>query len=200
MKVTEITAVLRCKVAVVGDSTVGKSTLISMFSSKGQKYPTNYSMTTGIEVAAAQYHIPDTTIAVEFFLYDTSGSDLYRETLAQGWNGIYHAILVFDITNKDSFENCKKIWWEELKKARLDRERAVKAVLVATKTDLPAQRQQISVDVAQDWATANGMDFCAVSSLPPGKDVEAPFAAIAKAFHKSYEEKISAYNDACRNY
>ena len=36
--------------------------------------------------------------------------------------------------------------------------------------------------------------------VPPGKDIEAGFVALAKAFHKTYEEKVAAYTDACRNY
>jgi hypothetical protein len=36
--------------------------------------------------------------------------------------------------------------------------------------------------------------------VPPGKDIEAPFLSIAKACHKSYEEKVNAFQDACRNY
>lgn len=35
----------------------------------------------------------------------------------QYWNGVYYAILVYDVTNADSFEACKT-WYEELKRAR----------------------------------------------------------------------------------
>lgn len=35
---------------------------------------------------------------------------------------------------------------------------------------------------------------------PPGKDVEAPFMALATTFHRNYEEKVGAFQDACRNY
>jgi len=199
VKATEITAVLRCKVAVCGDATVGKSALISMFTSKGQKFPKNYTMTSGIDVVVAQVQVPETTVVVELYLFDTSGSELYRDSLAQSWNGIYYAMLVLDVTSSDSFEAVKS-WNEELKKARLDRERQLKVVLVATKTDLPAQRHSVSLESAQDWATANGMEFFAVSALPPGKDIEGPFVALGKAFYKSYEEKVAAYTDACRNY
>ena len=48
---------------------------------------------------------------------------------------------------------------------RQDKERQIKAVLVATKTDLPTQRHAVSLQAAQDWATANGMDFCSTSSV-----------------------------------
>lgn len=36
--------------------------------------------------------------------------------------------------------------------------------------------------------------------LPPGTGVEAPFVAIAKALHKTYEEKVATYVDASRNW
>ncbi len=39
-----------------------------------------------------------------------------------------------------------------------------------------------------------------IMQLPPGKDVDAAFVSIAKAFYKTYEEKVAAYTDACRNY
>ena len=56
---------------------------------------------------------------------------------------------------------------------RLDRERTLKAVLIATKSDLPAQRHQVSNDVAELWANGNGMEFFAVSSVcTPGLYVQ----------------------------
>ena len=103
------------------------------------------------------------------------------------------------MSNPDSFENVKN-WSEELKKSRVDKERPIKAVLVATKTDLPSQRQIVSLDVAESWARSNGMDFSATSALPPGIDIDVPFVTIAKALYKSYEEKVAAYTDASRNY
>ncbi|KAJ9525659.1 hypothetical protein QJQ45_003340 [Haematococcus lacustris] len=165
VKLTELTRTLRCKVAVCGDPTVGKSALVHMFISKGQKFPKEYLM----------------------------------DSLAALWNGVYYAVLVYDVSSQDSFESCK-LWLDELKKARLDKERPLKAVLVAAKSDLPNQRHQVAADVAEVWATANGLDFFAVSSVPPGSNVDAPFLAIAKACLKSYDERVTAFQDACRNY
>ena len=73
--------------------------------------------TTGVEVVVAQVPIPETTLIAELYLLDTSGSDLYKEALPQYWSGVYFAILVFDITNPESFDSCKQ-WNDELKKNR----------------------------------------------------------------------------------
>ncbi|KAL6762742.1 small rab-related GTPase [Haematococcus lacustris] len=207
VKLTELTRTLRCKVAVCGDPTVGKSALVNMFISKGQKFPKEYLMTSGINVVVGSVQVPETKTLVEMFLYDTAGSSLTflagtdssKDSLAALWNGVYYAVLVYDVSSQDSFESCK-LWLDELKKARLDKERPLKAVLVAAKSDLPNQRHQVAADVAEVWATANGLDFFAVSSVPPGSNVDAPFLAIAKACLKSYDERVTAFQDACRNY
>ncbi|PNW88859.1 hypothetical protein CHLRE_01g047950v5 [Chlamydomonas reinhardtii] len=199
VKPIDITATLRCKVAVVGEATVGKSALISMFTSKGSKFLKDYAMTSGVEVVVAPVTIPDTTVSVELFLLDTAGSDLYKEQISQYWNGVYYAILVFDVSSMESFESCKA-WFELLKSARPDRERPLRAVLVANKTDLPPQRHQVRLDMAQDWATTNTLDFFDVSANPPGKDADAPFLSIATTFYRNYEDKVAAFQDACRNY
>lgn len=198
-KPTDITATLRCKVAVVGDAAVGKSSLISMFTSKGLKFPKTYLMTSGVEVVVAKATIPDTTAAVEMFLLDTAGNDLYKEQISQYWNGVYYALLVYDVTSMDSFESCKA-WYELLKSARPDRERPLRAVLVGTKTDLPPQRHQVRAELASDWATNNGLDFFQVSAAPPAQNVDAPFLALAQAFQRNYEERAAAFVEACRNF
>eukprot|EP00983_Pelagomonas_calceolata_P012588 403351-Pelagomonas_calceolata.AAC.3 len=61
-----------------GNATVGKSALISMYTSQGQKFPKTYSMTLGVDIVMAQVPIPDTTILVELFLYDTAGFDVSK--------------------------------------------------------------------------------------------------------------------------
>jgi len=155
--------------------------------------------TSGVDVLITQVPIPDTTKLAELYLLDTGGSELYRETLQHYWNGCYYAVLVFDVANAESFESVK-LWHEELKKARPDKDRPLKCVLVATKNDLPTQRHAVSAGTAQDWATTNGMEFFSVSSLPPGENVDGPFESIAKTLHRAYEEKVTTYTDACRNY
>lgn len=63
--------------------------------------------------------IPDTTIQVELFLLDTAGNELYKDQISQYWNGVYYAMLVYDVSSMDTFESCKA-WFELLKSARWD--------------------------------------------------------------------------------
>lgn len=73
--------------------------------------------TTGAEVVVSQVQVPDTTTAVELYLIDTAGSELYQDQVPSYWNGAYFAILVFDISNQESFAACRS-WYDLLKQSR----------------------------------------------------------------------------------
>ena len=70
---------LRCKVVVVGDATVGKSALISMFHSGGASYPKQYVMTSWVDFRVKQVDIPDTSTAVELYLFDCAGDPVFNQ-------------------------------------------------------------------------------------------------------------------------
>ena len=72
---------LRCKVVVVGDATVGKSALISMFHSGGASYPKQYVMTSWVDFRVKQVDIPDTSTAVELYLFDCAGDPVLTQRL-----------------------------------------------------------------------------------------------------------------------
>ena len=54
--------ILRSKLVVVGDPTVGKSALIQSFHSDGTHFPKNYNMTTGVELCVKMVNIPDSQV------------------------------------------------------------------------------------------------------------------------------------------
>eukprot|EP00899_Mesostigma_viride_P016656 jgi/Mesvir1/24992/Mv16950-RA.1 len=179
-------AVLRCKVALIGDPAVGKSALANMFQSKGTNFLKNYRMTAGVEVVVCPVPIPDTSAVVELFLFDTGGQDIFNDMTSKYWEGINTFILCYDATNMKSFDSCEK-WFTLVQKLRPDK--PIPGILVANKIDL---QERISVDVhmAASYAEGHGMKFFACSAMPPGGEIEAPFHYIANTFYKSYEEKI----------
>jgi GTPase SAR1 family protein len=73
--------------------------------------------TSGVEIVIAPVHVPDTTAMVELFLFDTAGQDIYTEMAPTYWNGIQIAMLVYDVTNPESFKSCKK-WLDLIKSNR----------------------------------------------------------------------------------
>jgi len=52
--------------------------------------------------------------------------------------------------------------------------------------------QCIAPETAEEWSQQNGLQFFEVSSMPPGRDVDAPFNYIAAKWYRAYEDKVEA--------
>jgi hypothetical protein len=71
--------VLRCKVAIVGDSKVGKTTLKEMFISGGRNYLNEYNMTVGVDFKVKSVPIPDSHFEVELYMFDCGGEKIFQQ-------------------------------------------------------------------------------------------------------------------------
>mmetsp|Transcript_9828 Transcript_9828/g.20483 ORF Transcript_9828/g.20483 Transcript_9828/m.20483 type:complete len:195 (-) Transcript_9828:358-942(-) len=185
---------LRCKVVLAGDATVGKTALATMFQSKGTTFPKNYKLTAGVDLIVAPVLIPKTTTTVELMLFDSGGQDIFRDSIAPCWGNLGMVALVYDTTNKESFDNCA-MWLEMLKKHRLLKDRPIQGVLIGNKGDLQ-ERCVVPSEMAEEWAQSHGLQFFEVSAMPPGRDVDVPFAYLASKWHKAYESKVEQVKSA----
>ena len=78
---------LRRKVVVLGDPAVGKSALVHMFSSSGTRFPKQYNMTCGVELAHKLLMVAEGEAAVELYMFDSGGQDLFDEMMPPLWEG-----------------------------------------------------------------------------------------------------------------
>ena len=86
---------MRCKVLLLGETTVGKTSICQTFCSNGTEFPKNYLMTICCDLQVKVVQIPDTSVSVELFIYDCSGQDIFREQLAQILDGTCAVIYVY---------------------------------------------------------------------------------------------------------
>mmetsp|Transcript_15413 Transcript_15413/g.18533 ORF Transcript_15413/g.18533 Transcript_15413/m.18533 type:complete len:194 (-) Transcript_15413:61-642(-) len=178
---------LRCKVAVVGDVAVGKTALATQFCDSVSKFPKNYIMTRGLSLNVKKVNIPDTNTVVELFLFDTGGHEAYNSLHNLYWSGSSMIMLVFDMANQKSFEDCAD-WFKKYKE--IVDPIPVKGVLVGTKADLK-EENAVMVNAAEviDFANSKKLRYFETSAKE-GRDVEAPFHFIANVFYNQYEEEI----------
>lgn len=184
-----IPLLLRCKVIVIGDAAVGKSAIVQMFHSKGTHYPKQYAMTTGCDFVMKEVKIPDTTTTVELHIYDCSGQVVFKELVSEYWKNANMVMLVYDVSNQDSFTNLGP--WLDLLRKKCP-EKVLPGVLVANKIDLE-ERIRVQTDEGSEFARSHNLNFVQVSAHK-NTNVEAPFQEIAKAFADLYEEKIDLLN------
>lgn len=113
--------------------------------------------------------------------------------LAAQWDNASAFLIVYDVTNDESFKNCKQ-WLERVRSLRP--EKPLLGCIVANKIDLE-ERQKVSTSDGQDFARSNGLEYFETSALR-GTDIEGPFHYLAKCFHKKYEECLEQFQQMMR--
>jgi small GTP-binding protein len=96
---------------------------------------------------------------IQLQLWDTAGQELFRAVTRGYYRGSAGALLVFDISNRESFDNIGK-WLQDIRDvARSD----VVTVLIGSKVDLADQRQ-VTTEEAQSFAKEHAMSYFETSA------------------------------------
>ena len=150
------------KYIIVGDGTVGKSSLLLRFTKSG--FNQEYEMTLSVDFGVKNIKIRNKIYRIQIF--DTAGQENLRSIARMYYKNSICAIVVYDITRRDTFNNVSD-WIEECKNYS---PKSIFMVLVGNKLDL-AERRQISSDEGRELAEKNGMLFFETSAKD-GTNVE----------------------------
>ena len=143
------------KLIFLGDQYVGKSSILNRFYQ--DKFEADYQATIGLDFHSKNVNIGGNT--VRLLLYDTAGQEKFKSLIPMYIRDANIILVVYDITNKDSFIHTDH-WVNETKD--LKREDAI-FVLVGNKIDLEENRV-VSSKEAEDFATQKGFLFFEVSA------------------------------------
>jgi small GTP-binding protein len=157
------------KFVMVGDSGVGKSQLLRRFVRKDFSH--DPKSTLNMEFSTRD--IPFERCIVKAQIWDTVGQERFESLTKAYYRDAMGALLIYDITNKQSFENMKSVWHKQLKEYGHER---MQIVVVGNKHDDAGDesKRQVSIKEATEFARANRMDFAETSALSNSK-VEAVF-------------------------
>jgi len=176
------------KYIVIGESNVGKSCLLLQFIDK--RYKAQHDPTIGVEFGTKNLSIQNTTIKLQ--VWDTAGQESFRSITRAYYRGSIVALLVYDITKRDTFENLGK-WIDDAK--TFSNEQTI-IVLIGNKCDLAEQRE-IPTEEGQKFAKDNGMLFMETSART-GFNVENAFRTAAENIYEKIESgKIDPTQDSC---
>jgi len=166
--------VFQFKLVLLGDSAVGKSSLVLRFV-RGQFFEYQES-TIGAAFLTQTVALNDTT--VKFEIWDTAGQERYHSLAPMYYRGAAAAIVVYDITSEESFERAKS-WVKELQRQGNPN---IVIALAGNKTDLSIKRKVQSED-AQAYVDEAGIMFMETSAKT-ASNVNELFVAIARALPK----------------
>ncbi|OHS95311.1 small GTP-binding protein [Tritrichomonas foetus] len=163
------------KVVVVGDSGVGKTCLLIRY--VRDVFDEESQPTLGVEfmtkIVATDRH------RIQLQLWDTAGQELFRSVTRGYYRGSAGALLVFDLTNRDSFENIGR-WLQDIRDvARSD----VVTLLIGNKSDKAGDQRAVSTEEAQEFAKAHNMQYFETSAKTGtniAESIEACVAVIEK--------------------
>ncbi|OXA64589.1 ras-related protein Rab-5B [Folsomia candida] len=176
--------VCQFKLVLLGESAVGKSSLVLRFV-KGQFHEYQES-TIGAAFLTQTVMLDD--ITVKFEIWDTAGQERYHSLAPMYYRGAQAAIVVYDITNQETFARAKT-WVKELQRQASPN---IVIALAGNKSDLAAKRM-VDHDEAYAYADENGLLFMETSAKT-AMNVTDIFLAIAKKLPKG--EQTSAQGTA----
>ena len=104
---------LTCKVVLVGESDVGKASIISKYIPN--IFESQLMSTPGANFVTKTEKFEEENKSIKFEIWDTAGQERYR-ALAKGfYQNAAACILVYDITRRTSFKELKNYWIKEIK-------------------------------------------------------------------------------------
>mmetsp|Transcript_5980 Transcript_5980/g.8189 ORF Transcript_5980/g.8189 Transcript_5980/m.8189 type:complete len:195 (-) Transcript_5980:454-1038(-) len=163
------------KLVLLGDTAVGKSCLVVRF--VRDEFFEFQEPTIGAAFLTQTVALDDAT--VKFEIWDTAGQERYRSLAPMYYRGAAAAIVVYDITNQDSFAGAKS-WVKELQRRG---DPNVVIALAGNKADLDSRRK-VEFEEANAYAEENGI-LHLETSAKNANNVKALFVEIAKKLPKN---------------
>jgi small GTP-binding protein len=162
------------KIIVVGDPSVGKTSLLTKFST--DKFETQYIPTVGVNIVKEQLELEfqGQPVLINLMLWDIAGQPQFYMLHRPYFNGADGALFVFDITRSSTFSNVNN-WHNTCIKHGLSH---IPRVLVGNKIDLKDERK-IILPMSQHLSEKLSAPFFETSALT-GENVDKIFRKIAE--------------------
>ena len=135
-------------------------------------------------------------------LWDTAGQETYKSITRSYFRGASGALLVFDISRKNTFLSATS-WLHDLRQIA---EENIVVVLVGNKSDLASSstvsgdesaenKRQVTKEEAEEWCAANGVMQYVETSAKSGEGVERAFLEVAERIYQNIEAGRYDLND-----
>ena len=167
------------KIILVGDPTVGKTSLILRYTDNA--FRRAYVSTMGVHVSNKIFKAEDSTI-IQLVLWDIGGQERFKLIRQQFYQGLDAIFLIFDLTNPDSFNSISD-WFSDIKSQIGSSEDGIPGFLIGNKKDLENELK-INTAKAQELAVKLNLEYIETSANS-GENVDKAFSNIANFLYES---------------
>jgi Ras-related protein Rab-1A len=158
------------KLLLIGDSGVGKSCLLLRFAD--DTYTESYISTIGVDFKIRTIELEGKTVKLQ--IWDTAGQERFRTITSSYYRGAHGIIVVYDVTDSETFSNVKQ-WLQEIDRYASE---GVDKLLVGNKSDL-TNKKVVEYSVAKEFADQLNIPFLETSAKN-ATNVEQAFLTMAK--------------------
>lgn len=158
---------------------VGKSCLLLQFTDK--RFRTDHDLTIGVEFGARLVTIGGKQIKLQ--IWDTAGQESFRSITRSYYRGATGALLVYDISRRDTFNHLTR-WLDE---ARQHANPKMVIMLIGNKSDL--EKREVSYEEGEKFAQENGLIFLETSAKT-AQNVEEAFLKTAQKIFDNIQTGI----------
>ena len=172
------------KLVVIGDSGVGKTNFIFQFTEG--RFSSVHVTTVGFDYKSKIIKLPNKKKVIKLQVWDTAGQERYMSINKNLFQKVQGIILMYDLTNRDSFEHVQSRL--NLIKKNVSNKTVM---LVANKLDLAEEKRIVTEEEGEDIGKKNDMLFFEASGAS-GENVDKTFTKMAE---EVYTKLIDERND-----
>ena len=160
------------KLVVIGDSGVGKTNFIFQFTEG--RFSSVHVTTVGFDYKSKIIKLPNKKKVIKLQVWDTAGQERYMALNKNLFQKVQGIILMYDLTNRDSFEHVQS--WLNLIKKNVSNKTVM---LVGNKLDLAEEKRIVTEEEGEDIGKKNDMLFFEGSGAS-GENVDKIFTKMAE--------------------
>lgn len=185
------------KFLMIGDHSVGKSKYLLRLADSD--YNKNYISTIGVDFKIKKFQIDNKVVKIQ--IWDPAGPERFRTITSSYYRGANGIILMYDVTNRDSFETIN-FWYNEFKRNSADN---CKCILMGNQIDCEddynkQKERQVSYQEGLDLSIKLGINFFETSAKL-NVNIEEPVLSLAYDIIKDlpirpYVKKVEVNSDS----
>ena len=168
------------KIVLIGDSFVGKTNIMSKYLMN--EFHEDSKATVGVEFGAKKFDIEGKSVKAQ--IWDTAGQERYKSITTTYYKGAKGALIVYDITRKETFDSVDR-WISEVLNSG---DKNMTMLLIGNKCDLDNQRQ-VTKEQGEEKAKAFKVAFLETSASS-GENLDVAFEMILKEVYSKCKNEL----------